>query len=64
MGFLKGILQVATSPIRGLAEVIDDVSGKNSESEQGLSILTVGLSSVIKGTAKGIKSGSKNIFDL
>lgn len=59
---IKGITKVALSPLAGMKEIIDDVAGNNSESEQGLSILTVGISSVVKGTAKGIKSGVEDIF--
>lgn len=63
MGIFKGILKVGLSPLRGVKEVIDDISGNNSDSEQGISILTTGVSSAIKGTAKGIKDGVEEIFD-
>lgn len=60
---IKGITKVALSPLNGVKEVFDDITGENSESEQGVSILTVGLSSIVKGTAKGIKEGVEDIFE-
>ena len=62
MGLFGGIVKIALSPIAGVAEVIDDVSGRNSESEQAFGIGSLGVSSFVKGTAKGIKSGSQDIF--
>lgn len=63
MNILKGLVEVVMSPLMGVKEVIDDVSNENSDEEQGLSILTCGLSSVVKGTAKGIKKGVDDIFN-
>jgi hypothetical protein len=63
MSLFKGLLEVALSPLNGVKEVIDDVSGNNEESEQGLAILTLGVSSLVKGTAKGIKKGTEDIFN-
>jgi hypothetical protein len=63
MNLFKGIIKIATSPLRGVKEVFDDVSGDNDESAQGASILTVGVSSILKGTAKGLKSGIEDIFE-
>lgn len=63
MSIFKGLIKVALSPLNGIKEVIDDVSGDNEESEQGLSILTLGASSIIKGTAKGLKKGVEELFD-
>ena len=63
MSIFKGIMKVALSPLRGAKELVDDISGNNSESEQGLSILTTGISSIVKGTAKGIKNGVEDIFE-
>jgi hypothetical protein len=60
---IKGITKIALSPLSGVKEVIDDISGDNSETEQGLSILTTGISSVAKGTAKGIIDGVEDIFE-
>jgi hypothetical protein len=62
MNLISGMLKVALSPIKAVTEVIDDVSGENSEAEQGLSILTLGASSIVKGVAKGIKDGAEDIF--
>lgn len=63
MNLFKGVAKVALSPVAGVAEVFSDLSGGNSESEQGLSIMTCGLSSLAKGTAKGICSGASDIFN-
>lgn len=63
MGIFSGLAKVALSPIKGVVQIADDLSGNDGESSQGLSILTCGLSSVIKGTAKGLKSGSDDIFN-
>lgn len=63
MGIFSGLVKVALSPLAGVKEVIDDVSGNNSEGEQGASILTIGASSAIKGTAKGLKEGIEEIFE-
>lgn len=63
MSILKGLLQIATAPLRGVTEIYDDIKGKNSESEQGVSILTCGLSSVAKGTLKGLKDGLDSISE-
>jgi phage-related protein len=63
MKIFKGITKIIASPLRGVKEVIDDISGENSDTEQGLSILTTGISSIVKGTAKGFKSGIDDIFE-
>ncbi|MBU1067719.1 hypothetical protein KKE60_08010 [Patescibacteria group bacterium] len=63
MKLFKGIIKIGLSPLLGTKEIIDDMGGKNSEEEQGISILSCGLSSIIKGTAKGLKSGIKDIFE-
>lgn len=62
MSILGGLLKVALSPLNGVAEVVRDVSGSTSEEEQGMSILTVGTSSIVKGTAKGLLDGVNDIF--
>ena len=64
MGILKGVTKIALSPIRGIAEIAMDLNGNNGEDKQGLSILTIGVSSVVKGTAKGIVDGVSDIFDI
>ena len=63
MGILNGLAKVVLSPLRGISEFVDDVSGKNSEVEQAGSIGTLGASSVVKGTFKGLKEGIDEIFD-
>ena len=63
MNILKGLAKIALSPLNGVKEIIDDISGENEDLEQGLSILTLGASSIIKGTAKGIKEGVEDIFE-
>ena len=63
MSILKGLLKVGLSPLYGAREVIKDLSGNSSDEETGLSILTCGVSSVVKGTAKGIKKGVDDIFN-
>jgi hypothetical protein len=63
MKLLTGLLKIGLSPLKGIAEVVDDLSGNNSDAEQGLSVLTLGTSSVIKGTVKSIKRGVDDILD-
>lgn len=63
MNILKGITKAALSPLNGVAEVVRDVSGNTSDEEQALSILTLGASSLVKGTAKGFLGGIADIFD-
>ena len=60
---ISGITKVALSPIRGVSELIDDAQQNNSEAETGLAIMTLGISSLVKGTAKGIKDGADDIFN-
>lgn len=64
MGLLKGLAKIALSPVRGIAEVALDLNGNNGEDSQGLSILTAGTSSALKGTAKGLIDGVTEIFDI
>lgn len=63
----KGITKIVLSPLRGIKEIKDDMSGKYSDDDEGLSqalcISTLGASSLIKGTAKSIWSGLEDIFD-
>lgn len=62
MKIIQGITKIALSPLLGVKEVVDDLSKKNGEEQQGLSILTAGTSSVAKGTLKGIIDGIDDIF--
>ena len=62
MGIFKGLAKVILSPIKGIAEIKEDLT--DAESPNGLlTIMTLGASSVIKGTIKGIKEGAEEIFD-
>lgn len=69
MSILKGLLKVGLSPLNGVAEIFRDLSGRSDEESddtgaiQALSGLTLGASSVIKGTAKGIVDGVDEIFN-
>ena len=63
MNLFKGIAKIALSPLRGAKEVVDDLSWDDNEASAGLSILTGGISSIVKGTAKGIKDGVEDIFE-
>lgn len=69
MDLFKGITKIVLSPLRGVKEIGDDLSGKTDDNDEthGLqqagSISTLGLSSMVKGTFKGIKSGIDNIFE-
>jgi len=62
MGIFKAITKIAFSPVRAVAEIAKDISGNTSEEEQGLSILTMGASSVVKGLAKSVKEASDEIY--
>lgn len=59
----KLLSKVVLSPLNGVAEVARDISGRNGESSQGVSILTLGASSLIKGTTKGVVSAMDELFE-
>ena len=63
MGILKGLLKVGLSPLNGVAEIFKDLNGDASDETKGLAILTLGVSSAVEGTAKGIIDGVDKIFD-
>lgn len=63
MSIFKGLAKIAFSPLRIAKEVVDDISGENSDVSQGMSILTLGASSVVKGAGKAIKEASDEIFE-
>jgi len=63
MNLFKGLAKITTSPLRGVKEIVDDVKGDNGDAYGGLSILTLGASSLIKGTAKGLSDGVDDIFE-
>ena len=63
MKLFKGLVKIALSPLNGVKEIIEDVSGNNSEGEQAASICSLGITSAAKGIAKAIKSGTEDIFE-
>lgn len=58
---ISGLVDIATSPIRWVAQVIKDVSWDSWEEQQLLSMMTMWLSSIVKGTAKWIKEWADKI---
>lgn len=62
MSIFKAFAKIAFSPIRAVSEVVKDVSGDNDELSQALSILTLGISSVIKGLARSVEEASDEIY--
>lgn len=63
MTIFKAITKIAFSPVRAVAEVVKDVAGENSDTEQGLPILTLGATSVFKGFAKSVKEAAEEIYE-
>jgi hypothetical protein len=63
MNISKGITKIMLSPVKGVSEVVDDFNEENSEGEKFLSLSTLGVSSLIKGTLKGIKEGAEEIYE-
>lgn len=63
MGILRGLTKVALSPLRGIKEIGEDLSGNNDSPAGGLSAATFGASSIVKGTFKGIVEGVDEIFN-
>lgn len=63
MNLLWWLLQIATSPLRWVVKVLEDVSGKKWEDEQMLSIMTLWTSSLIKWTVKGIEKWLDDLSD-
>ncbi len=63
MGLFKALTKIAFAPVRAVAEVVKDVSGDNDEAAQGLSILTLGASSVVKGVAKSVEEAAEEVYD-
>ena len=55
MSLLWWLLQIATAPLRWVVEVFEDVSGRKSDEEQMLSMMTLWASSLVKWTVKGIE---------
>ena len=63
MSFLKGLTKLVSFPIKAVAEIVDDLSANNSDESMVVSLATLGISSVVKGTAKAVKEASEEIFD-
>lgn len=63
MNLFKGIAKIALSPLRGAKEIYEDLTDDEMSGSKTASILTGGLSSIVKGTAKGIKEGVEDIFE-
>lgn len=62
MGFLGAITKIAASPIKAIAEVVDDVSGQNGDDGVFLSIATLGIGPAVRGIAKAVKEASEEVF--
>jgi len=63
MWLLWWLIDIVTSPIRGVATVIKDVSWDNWEDNQLISLMTLWASSVLKGTAEWIKKWADEITE-
>lgn len=61
MGFFDSLTEIVLSPVSAAAEVIRDVSGDNGESDGLAAIATLGVSSIVKGTAKSIVRAADKI---
>lgn len=65
MGLLTAIIKIASTPIICANEIVKDVSGKNDgpyeSSNAGLSICTLGISSIIKGVAKTVEKAAEEL---
>lgn len=60
MGLFSGLAKVILSPINGVAQIARDLQ---DDDDAGLAIGTLGISSFIKGTARGIEQGADEIMD-
>lgn len=63
MNLFKTLTKVVLSPIKAVAEVVEDLKGDNGDSSQFASIATLGISSVVKGAAKAVAEASEEVFD-
>ena len=61
MGFLGAIVEVVSAPITIGAKVSKDLTGKNGDDEQMLSVLTCGGSSVVKGLGKAFEKACEKL---
>lgn len=63
MNIFKAITKVVLSPIKAVAEVVEDIKGDNGDDSQFASIATMGVSSLVKGAAKAVKEASDEVFE-
>lgn len=61
MWLLTWLLRVALSPLKWVEELVKDITFNNPEEEWLASALTLGVSSLIKWTAKWIQEGIEDI---
>lgn len=61
MWLLTWLVKVALSPLKWVEELVKDITFNNSEEEGLASALTLGVSSLIKWTAKWIQEGIEDI---
>ena len=65
MGIFKSLATIATTPIRCLGELGEDLSSltdcRKDESDAILCITTLGTSSLIKGVVKSIKKAGEEL---
>lgn len=63
MSLFEALGELCTMPIRCLGEITDDLTGENDTAETGLAIMTLGMSSVIKGIGKTIQKANNKLGD-
>lgn len=67
MGIFKAITTLASTPVRCLGELGNDLSSlsdiRKDESDGILSLCTLGTSSVVKGVVKSIKKARDDLDD-
>lgn len=61
MWLLTWLLRVVLSPLKWVEELVKDITFNNPEEEWLASALTLGVSSLIKWTAKWIQEGIEDI---
>ena len=61
MSLLDAIGELATMPVRCLGEIVDDLTCENDDADMGLSIMTLGASSIVKGIGKTIKKSADKL---
>ncbi len=67
MGIFKSVITLASTPIRCLGELGNDLLSltdcRKDEADGILSIVTLGTSSVVKGVVKSIKKAGEELDD-